>query len=208
MEKDKLKNKGFTPTPNLYKKANLVSGFTLIELMVATSIFVMVMLSAMGSLFVLLNAAKNSRALRFSIDNVNFAMESMSRSIRMGTNYYCLSEGESLNLSEGLEKNRDCPEGGTSFAFIPQGVTTSRIAYILKKREDGSGTRTLERCSLDGCVEIVSSNVDIEKLKFFVNGAVDEERQASVYMIMKGTVMVKDVPVPFALQTMASMRNF
>lgn len=187
------------------KKRKLESGFTLIELLVSTSIFVMIMLSAMGSLFVLLNAAKNSRALRSSIDNVNFAMESMSRSIRMGTNYIC-AHGDEIVLEGNLEDTKDCPSGENSISFIPQKVTNSRVGYVWKTRL--SGTKTIERCNPDGCVEIVSSNVDVEKLNFFVNGAVDEEKQASVYIIMKGTVMVKDEPIPFSIQTMASMRNF
>lgn len=191
---------------NNNKKRNLESGFTLIELLVSTSIFVMIMLSAMGSLFVLLNAAKNSRALRSSIDNVNFAMESMSRSIRMGTNYICAHGGEIVDLEGNLEDTKDCPSGGKSISFIPQGVTKSRVGYVWKTRL--SGTKTIERCNPDGCVEIVSANVNVEKLNFFVNGAVDEEKQASVYIIMKGTVMVKDEPIPFSIQTMASMRNF
>ncbi len=184
-------------------------GFTLIELLVSTSIFVMIMLSAMGSLFILLNAAKNSRALRFSIDNVNYAMESMSRSIRMGTNYYCLGEGDEIDYSD-LESTKDCSDGGTSVAFIPQtpeGEKLSRIGYIWKKR--GDGTKSLYKCSSGDCVEIVSANVNVENLRFFVNGTgVGDDKQASVYIIMKGTVMVKETPVPFALQTMSSMRNF
>ncbi len=185
-------------------------GFTLIELLVSTSIFVIIMLSAMGSLFILLNGAKNSRALRFSVDNVNYAMESISRSIRMGTNYYCLNEGEEVQYDE-LEKTKDCPGGGSAVAFIPQtpeGEHSSRIGYIWKKREDSSGTKSVYKCSPGGCVEIVSGNVDVQNLRFFVNGAEDEERQASVYIIMKGIIMVKDTPIPFALQTLASMRNF
>jgi len=199
---------GFTPTPTLKdNKTKWASGFTLIELLVSTSIFVMIMLSAMGSLFVLLNAAKNARALRFSVDNVNFAMESMSRSIRMGTNYYCLDSG-SINIDEQLEEKKDCRLGGSFVSFLPQGVTDSRIGYLWEKREDNSETKTLKRCSVDGCVEIVSANVNVEYLRFFVNGAENENRQASVYIVMKGTVMVKDVPIPFSLQTMASMRNY
>lgn len=186
-------------------------GFTLIELLVSTSIFVVIMLSAMGSLFILLNAAKNSRALRFSVDNVNFAMESMSRSIRMGTNYYCLNEGEEINYDE-LEKIKDCVSGGNAVAFIPQtpeGETSSRIGYIWKKREDSSGTKSVYKCSSGGCVEIVSGNVDVQNLKFFVIGSdVSDDKQASVYITMKGTVMVKETPIPFAIQTLASMRNF
>lgn len=38
----KIINKGFTPTPNFIKKVNLVWGFTLVELMVVISIFVII----------------------------------------------------------------------------------------------------------------------------------------------------------------------
>ncbi len=44
------------------KYKNKEKGFTLIELMVATSIFSMVMLASLGALFTLLGASKNSRA--------------------------------------------------------------------------------------------------------------------------------------------------
>lgn len=199
----------------LYKKSNkktipnLVSGFTLVELMVATSIFVVIMLSSMSSLFIMLNAAKNSKALRFAMDNVNFAMESMTRSIRMGTSYYC---GSAVNVKD-LEETKDCPsilsEGGTFIAFKPQDATaTNKVVYKLSKRDDG--TYYIARCGEGGaCVSIISPLVNIEKLKFFVDGSSpDDSKQASVYIIIKGSVMVKGVPTSFAIQTMASQRNF
>ena len=36
----------------------------------------------------------------------------------------------------------------------------------------------------------------------------DDKTQPSVYIIMEGTVMVKGVPTSFAIQTLASQRNF
>lgn len=193
------------------KKNN--SGFTLIELMVATSIFIIIMLAAMGALFMLLDAAKSSRALRSAMDNVNFSMESMTRSIRMGTNYYCVVSGSAVDLTN-LDSTKDCSNGGTLLTFIPQNKN-SRVGYMLKARGDTKNTYTLQRCELlngnTNCVDIVSPDVNIEKLKFFVKGAEYNEsspRQPSIYIIMKGTVMVRGVPTSFALQTMASQRNF
>jgi len=185
-------------------------GFTLIELMVATSIFVVIMLSSMGALFMLLDASKNSRALRFAMDNVNFSMESMTRSIRMGTNYYCVESGSGISMSD-TTSSKNCPNGGTLIAFIPQTIIDSdfpRVAYKISLRNNG--TNTLQRCEGNNpCVDIVSSDVDIRKLKFFVKGsAYNDNEQASVYIIMKGTVLVKGVPTSFAIQTMASQRNF
>jgi len=200
---------GFTPTPNFSKKGNLVWGFTLIELMVATSIFVVIMLASMGALFMLLDASKNSRALRFAMDNVNFSMESMTRSIRMGTNYYCVESGSGVSMSD-TTSSRDCPDGGTLISFVPQSPAILRVGYKLTARNDPpKNTYTLERCDINGCIPIVSSDVDIRKLKFFVKGsAYNDNEQASVYIIMKGTVLVKGVPTSFSIQTMASQRNF
>jgi prepilin-type N-terminal cleavage/methylation domain-containing protein len=175
-------------------------GFTLIELMVATSIFVIIMLSSMSSLFILLDAAKSSRALRFAMDNVNFTMESMTRSIRMGTDYYCVIAGDAINMGT-LVGGNNCLDGGTFLAFFPQESST-RIGYRLNNY-------TVEKCNSTGCVPIISEGVKIEKLKFFVKGSeADDKTQASVYIIMKGTVTVKGVDTSFAVQTIASQRNF
>jgi len=133
----------------------------------------------------------------------------MTRSIRMGTNYYCVQTGEGISMDSYLEGNQDCQNGGTFVAFIPQNSTGSRVGYKLKARNDLKNTHTLERCDINGCVPIVSNDVDIKKLKFFVKGsAYNDNEQASVYIIMKGTVLVKEVPTSFAIQTMASQRNF
>lgn len=192
---------------------SLVSGFTLIELMVATTIFVVVVVASMGSLFTLLDASKGSKALRSAMDNVNFAMDSMTRSIRMGTNYYCISDGSPMSPS--TSENLNCSDGGQGFSFVPQkedGASPSRVGYMAETITDANGEshRTLKRCdSPTHCVSIVSSDVNIEKLKFFTSGSgVDDTAQAKVYIIMKGTVMVKGVPTSFAIQTLASQRNF
>lgn len=179
-------------------------GFTLIELMVATSIFIIVMLASMSSLFILLDAAKSSRALRSAMDNVSFAMDSMTRSIRMGTNYYCVTATNNIDLSN-MDITNDCSstDNGTLIAFKPKGSADNKVAYKL------SGD-SIERCGEGNpCVPIISPDVKIEKLKFIVRGSNgDDNIQASVYIIMKGTVYVKGVPTSFAIQTMASQRNF
>ena len=184
-------------------------GFTLIELMVATSIFVVIMLGSMSSLFILLDAGKNSRALRFAMDNVNFAMESMTSAIRMGTNYYCVDTLNGISMDSHLEDSMDCLGGETFMAFVPQQTTSSRVGYRLTSRNDEGDTHTLQRCDINDCVDIVSPDVNIEQLKFYVRGSSDSDNtQASVYIVVKGSVIVKEVPVSFSIQTLASQRNF
>lgn len=180
-------------------------GFTLIELMVATSIFVIVMLASMSSLFILLNSGKSSRALRSAMDNVNFAMESITRSIRMGTNYYCASSGATVNLTDLTSSNvQDCNSGGTLIAFKPQDATALyKTAYQLS---NGSIQMTMNG---GPWTSITSSDVTIDQLRFFVKGSSPTDNiQASVYIIVKGTVTTKEGSISFSLQTMASQRNF
>ena len=201
----KITSKFFFRNCNKKTISNLVSGFTLIELMVATSIFVIIMLASMSSLFVMLDATKSSKALRFAMDNVNFAMESMTRSIRMGKNYYCVQAGDAMPSE--LDVTNDCQNGGTLFSFIPQESTT-RVGYKIANVAN-STYHTIEKCDdTFGCIPVISPDVNIEKLKFFVKGSSDDDIQASVYIIIKGTVMVKGVATSFAIQTLASQRNF
>lgn len=184
-------------------------GFTLVELMVATFIFMAVMLASMGALLVTIDGARNARGLRTAMDNVNFAMESMTRSIRMGTNYVC---ADTIVLyGEGISLPEDCPSGGTSMAFLPQKSDPDNkylVGYKLTQRDDGS--YTLQRCEGNAlCVDVVAGEVNIEKLNFVVKDSPrDDQIQASVYIIMKGQVDVKGVITPFTIQTLATQRNF
>ena len=184
---------------NNFKKNR--NGFTLIELMVSISIFMMIMLVAMSSLFVALDASKRARALRYAMDNVNFAMDSMSRSLRMGTNYSC---GHSKNnLNEGFEKS-GCPSGGENkIAFISQDGNT--IYYGIKTGSNGNGI--IERCNESSvCADMTSSDVDIKQLEFEVDN-INIQPRVAIYL--KGVVMMDNgKEVSFSIQTLASQRNF
>lgn len=200
---------------NLFKNKDNIhqSGFTLIEIMVATSIFLIIMLVALGALVSSSNAAKKAQALRSAMDNVNFAMESMTRSLRMGSDYSCVPFGTSVFLP--ASNNADCVNGGGAIIFTPANnpigshpAGSRDTAYVLKSRQ-GSDPETfvLQRCD-PSCVDMISPNVNIDKLTFFVKGTdVADTIQPSVYILMKGTVIVKGIPNSFAIQTMASQRS-
>lgn len=192
----------------LFKK-NIVSknkGFTLIELMVSISIFMSIMLLAMGSLIVASDGAKQAKALRIAMDNVNFAMENMSRSVRMGKMYYCGSAG--MNLQTNMGTN-DCPLlGGSALAFWPADtLNTTRYSYEFTNN-------TIKKCTVTAinttktCVDIISPQVQVTQVRFYVNGSSTIDTDApSVYMIISGAVTVKNKTTTFAVQTMATQRN-
>jgi len=192
--------------------------FTLIELMIATTLFTIVMLMGVGALVVSSNSAKASQKLRISVDNVNFAMESMTRDIRMGTYFYCGKDSVEMG---NITADCDMTYGdyGNMIAFNPQkaadGTIPPRIAYRLNPR--GDGTNSVQRCdgTASNCSDIVSRDVDIQELKFYVKGstlpALDDVAkghvQPSVKILIKGVVNVKGISKSFSLQTMASQRS-
>jgi type II secretory pathway pseudopilin PulG len=189
------------------------SGFTLIEIMVSLSIFMIVMIVAMGSLMITSDSSNKSRKLSFAMDNINFAMESMSRNIRMGTNYTCVTDG-TIDLGSPLLKG-DC-NGGNFLAFNPtQSSYHTVMGYQLvprgdNGRADGTSTNTLEsydETNMSG-IDIISPEIDIQKLSFTVKGSDPADMiQPSVYILIKGAINIKGVWTDFAIQTMASQRS-
>lgn len=186
------------------------SGFTLIEIMVATAIFMVIMLAAIGSLVVASDSAKKAQKLRFAMDNLSFAMESMSRSIRIGTNYTCVTSG-TIDLSSSPAPS-DCV-AGNFIAFIPSKAPLNiRTGYRLDTRTDG--THSLQRCNeTNTCVDIITPDIDIQVLKFFVTGTGtdalgnDDFTQPSAYITIKGGINIKGEWTSFALQTLTSQRS-
>lgn len=187
-------------------------GFTLIELMVATTLFTIIMMMGVGSLVVSSNSAKASQKLRIAVDNVNFAMESMTRELRMGTHYYCYT---SYSLADD-NAVKDCTDG-TVVAFNPQVVPGSvkRVAYFKTPRflpnGNPDGTNSLQRCEIGiGCSDIVSGDVNIKELKFYVVGSsLTDKIQPSVEILIRGEVNIKNKNMikSFTLQTMTSQRS-
>jgi len=98
-------------------------GFTLIEMIVSLGLFSIVITISVGALLVLIATNEQLQAEQSVMTNLSFALDSMTREIRTGTNYYCASrpnyssggveaifdDGDS---QESLGQNtNDCPTG-------------------------------------------------------------------------------------------------
>lgn len=64
-------------------------GFTLVEMMVSISLFMLVSIVAIGALLRIVDANKKAQSLKTTMNNINFIMESLSREMRVGTTYLC-----------------------------------------------------------------------------------------------------------------------
>lgn len=202
---------------------HLSGGFTLVEIMVSLSIFMIIMLVSLGAIITSSNAAKQSQALRSLMNNIDFSLESMTRSLRTGSNYHCIPVGQSMsNLlpdsTDATSVNTDCEfgtTGGEAITFNLAGTIGPRaVLYKRIARNTSPVTYTLQRCNYVGsaetCLDTVSPDVDIQTLLFFVKGSrpfpVDKV-QPNIYIIIKGRVIIKGTSTDFAIQTDVAQRS-
>jgi prepilin-type N-terminal cleavage/methylation domain-containing protein len=141
-------------------------GFTLIELLVSVAIFTIVMVVALGALLSVSESDRKAQTLKTVTNNLNFALDSMSRAIRTGADYHCGS------LSGG-----DCTAGDTFFAFHTN--TGATWAYRWGSATCANALGCIQR-SIDGgstWADITSPEVVVLNpsgaagLKFFLIGS-------------------------------------
>jgi len=186
----KLKNNilGFTPTSK-----SLASGFTLVELIIAVSLFTIIAFFSIGAVLSIFDANRKARSSKTVMDNFNFAVENMVREIRFGTNYYC---GESSDISATL----DCSNGGSSISVTFNGVRVSyKIASYAIQKKVGTGSYE----------NITSSDTKVEDVKFYVyNSGSADHMQPYVIAVVRGYVGDKlSSQTKFSIETLISQRK-
>jgi len=178
-------------------------GFSLIEMLVATALFSMVMIVGVGALVSIIDANRKAQSLQSVINNLNFAVEQMSRTVRTGSQYRCQNNSNPPNLSQ-IQNTRDC-NTGAFFAFEEYGgdVTDGADQAAYRFIEEGTGppsTRQgrLERCTSNcdnvaNYVPVTAPEVDIDYFAFHVRGSginttgPEANQQARVTFVIVGT---------------------
>lgn len=184
-------------------------GFTLVEMMVAVAIFAIVMTVALGALLSMSESDRKAQTLKSVINNLNFALDSMSRSIRTGSVYHCDSSQGSLTAP------RDCEAtGASSLAYQPAlgGTVIYRLETSSAVLCGQTGQIGCIVRSTDGGVTygaITSSEVYINSLTFYVNGAESAFVQPKATILISGVVKVSGMQTsPFNLQTSVTQRLY
>ena len=70
-------------------RKTIIGGFTLVEMIVSLAIFAIVAVIAVGALVRILGSNRQAQSIQTSVNNLSFALESMSRELRTGRNYHC-----------------------------------------------------------------------------------------------------------------------
>lgn len=161
-------------------------GFTLIEIMVSVSIFTVIITTGIGALVSIVNTYEVTQKQKKVHDGLNYALESMTREIRLGRNYY--SNPDLSNGSQGQVNNSN-PGSESSIGFdAAEGPT-----YIMYYLDNGvlMVSKNGERNALTNDNEVV-----VEDLRFRVSGtqpgSTGDNIQPSVWIQIKAVTQGGD----------------
>lgn len=180
------------------------SGFTLVELMVSMSVFIIILTISMGSIYSVIDANRKSQSLRSVMDNLNYSLESMTRTIRFGTTYHC-------DATQGiLSQSVDCQTsaGASSMAVNSSGAT------IIYKLVSVNGKGRIARTISGVDQYLTGSDVDITTLNFRVIGSSTYNNgadllQPQAIIVISGNVGTRATSKStFTIQTTVSQRLF
>jgi len=162
-------------------------GYTLVELIVAVGLFALVMTLVSGAYIVMISLTERAQGTATGIDNLSFALETMTRNIRMGMDYSCNGGG-------------DCSSGGSTFSFTnSKGVS---VTYSLSGNTIRQTVNSLSSILTD-------PSVTVSSLSFYVSGTTPgDEHQPHVTIIASGSVSSGKGDIEyFTVETGATMRT-
>jgi type II secretory pathway component PulJ len=177
------------------------AGFTLIELIVSISLFIVVSLISIGGLLAIVEANRKSQSFKTVVNNLSFGLESLSKTMRVGNTYHCGSGGS-------INDPQNCPGGDSFIAYERSGGTpgdsSDQIVYRLN-------SNTIER-STDGggtYLSVTSSEVEVTDFSVYVFGSAPSDGlQPRVLIIIRGNVdLGKNARTEFNIQTNISQRD-
>lgn len=159
-------------------------GFTLIEMIVSLGVFAVVVTITTGALLTLIAANQRYQGQQSVMTNLSFALDSMTREIRTGYNYFCVTSSaaaSSTSIFRGPTQHealaasrRNCNgRGGTPIIGISfyeggnsiTGASANRVLYFYD-----AAARTIYRRVGDGTPQrMTAGDVAIDQANFFVS---------------------------------------
>jgi prepilin-type N-terminal cleavage/methylation domain-containing protein len=187
-------------------------GFTLIEIMVSISIFTILMVMGIAALLSANTAHRRAEGLRSAVDNLNFIMDDMTRTIRTGSAYHCQAfSGPSIAAP------LDCPPSSVQFLSLAvegqEGSSTDPLDQIVYRIVQIPGSLTdayIDKSISSGTNPKILSTpevvVDASKSGFVVMHSGTSTDRPYVVIHLVGSVQYKGTTMPFAMQTTVSQR--
>lgn len=196
------------------KTIDIHYGFTLVEMLVSLALFTIIATMSVGTLLILIGGNMRVVDEQASLTTLSFALDSMTREIRTGSEYYCGSVAQvtAAAVYNSATVVRNCTGGsddGISFReageSITGGVGARRIAYYFENgtlwRKVGAGTSEA----------IITNDVRIADARFVVTGSAPlgtstDIVQPSVTITIDAQASTSDSVKIFTLQSTVTQR--
>jgi len=179
-------------------------GFTLIEVIVSIALFATVMTIALGALFMVIAANRQAKAIKLVVNNINLAMEGMTRDLRVGYDY-CLDSRTTGKYGGGC----DNASGSDEIYFLNAEKTGTPELYTYRYN---ATEKTIERRTGTGASNpyrnVTGSDLEVEEMKFYIQGTQSGDTiQPYITIAIRGTIRVGDIIDDFHLQSTISQRR-
>ena len=188
------------------RSSQLTAGFTLVEMIIAVSLFTVVALISTAALLSLADANRKAQALQLVMNNLNIALDGMVRSIRMGSTYHCVPDGSPDDV---FTSPRPCPDGGMTFALERYGGNPSDARDQWLYWFQNGRIYKSETGSKAGGFALTTPEVSIDAMSFYVVGTTrGDVEQPKVLITIKGTASAQNVrtKTSFSIQATAVQR--
>jgi len=194
------------------KKKN--AGYTIIETMIAVSLFIIIIMTGMNSLLNANMLHQKSQNMRSIMDNLSFVLEDMSRNLRTGTNYHCFVAGDAIPsiTSPIVSAPKSCANGWAiafeSASGNPGNNDDQWVYYINNGKIFKSAAGPY---SVSNFIQLTPDEVIINSISgFSVLGAEHpssgNQQQPFVVIRLVGNIIFRNITTPFSLQTSVSQR--
>lgn len=203
----------------MQNKDNKQRGYTIIETMIAVSLFLVVISIGMSALLNANLIHQKSRDTRSIMDNLSFIMEDMSRNLRTGSNYRCITGPDDLSDLSTPRSGESC--FGIAFTSTAYNTTSTWVYYIdnsgriWKSTEGPYNNPPVNYIQMTPDEVFISGNVSGTQISgFSVLGAEPpsvpsnnfQQPFVTIRLVGKIIIINKNVETPFSLQTSVSQR--
>ncbi len=175
-----------------------MKGFSLIEILVAVSVFAIAAVISSEALLSASDAQQKILSLRVVQDNLSYVFDTMGKEVRTGKSYHC-----GVTIDDFSDTPRDCASpGGPSFTF--RNSAGYKITYRINS---GRIERVLNGDPATSLV-LTSSDANITSLTFYVVGApAGDYLQPRLTIVLRGTAGLKEkIKSHLNIQTTISQR--
>ena len=177
-------------------------GFTLVELMVAVSIFAIVMTISMGAILSIIDTSKKAQSLKSVMSNLNYALEDISRQVKTSRSF-------SSNASCGYTPSNpaETQYQSNSLSLVNSEGTDVTYALSSDNKVVVSTVGVNDTNNFDN-TPITAEEVRVQYLCFLVEGEdAGDGLQPKVTIVIKGVSGDKaKTQSQFQLQTTVSKR--